>query len=102
MFQALLLASMASEMISLTPRNPRRIRLLKICLQCSSASESATDMPSTRRWPAAVTPTATRAALSTICPASRIRYGRKYFIDNFYLPDRVAELVVLFNKITNR
>ena len=63
----------SSETMNFTPQRPRLMRLSRKSRQWISASEKATDTPSTRRLPSAVMPIATRTAQSITRPASRIR-----------------------------
>ena len=68
---AALMPSWASEMMSFTPRRPRRARLRRKSVQNVSASEVPIAMPSTSRLPSAFTPTAMVTATETMRPAWR-------------------------------
>ena len=59
---AALIPSCASEMISLTPRRPRRANLRRKPVQEVSASDGPMSMPSTSRRPSVLTPTAMMTA----------------------------------------
>jgi hypothetical protein len=63
--------SWASEITSLTPRNPRRASLRRNSSQKVSASDQPISIPSTSRLPSPLTPAAMVTALATMRPASR-------------------------------
>jgi hypothetical protein len=63
--------SWASEITSLTPRSPRRVRLRRNAVQNGSASLGPVAMPSTSRRPSPFTATAIIVATDTILPACR-------------------------------
>ncbi|ESX80653.1 hypothetical protein X759_12040 [Mesorhizobium sp. LSHC420B00] len=68
---AALIPSWASETTSLTPRRPRRVSLRRNSVQIGSASDVPTSMPSTSRWPSALTPTAMMTTTETMRPPRR-------------------------------
>lgn len=63
--------SWPSEIASLTPRKPRRIRPRRKSVQKASVSDGPMARPSTSRRPSVLTATATITALETMRPASR-------------------------------
>ncbi len=65
-----------SEMTSLTPRRPRRVRERRKSVQNGSASLAPIAMPSTSHMPSVLTPTAIMAATETILPAGALQVGR--------------------------
>lgn len=52
----------ASEIASLTPRSPRRVRFRRNSVQNCSASDAPMSMPKTSRWPSLLTLAAMMAA----------------------------------------
>src|SRR5205823_11764128 len=63
--------SCASEITSLTPRNPRRASERRKSVQNVSASEAPIAMPNTSRRPSLLTATATITATETMRPLAR-------------------------------
>jgi hypothetical protein len=63
--------SCESEITSLTPRKPRRVKERRNLVQNGSASDGPISRPSTSRRPSVFTATAIITATDTILPASR-------------------------------